>query len=194
MKTPFGIALIIFATGFFSCTEAPAIERDLSEPETVTQEQNEHENIADEPSSEVDLEEITYNTYCNDRFHFCIAYPSEILIAQGESDSRDGQIFKSNDGENTLWVYRDYRDNMEPSEYTIETAYTEDLEPTVEKSVTYNKLGTDYYVVSGYVDGKIYYQKTMMLEGELMTALIEYSKKDKAVYGQISKKIFSSFE
>jgi len=194
MKISFGIVTILLITLLSSCTETPAMEPEQDSQENLTQEQNAPIVDEDTPILEQDLEGITYERYCNDRFKFCIAYPSEILIGQGESDSRDGQIFKSKGGENTLWVYRDFRDNMEPSEYSIETAYNEDVMATTEKTVTYKKLGDDYYVVSGYDGGKIYYQKTMMLNGELMTALIEYSKKDKALYDRISEKIFSSFD
>lgn len=144
-------------------------------------------------------EEIKYETYCNQRFGFCIDYPNEILFPQGESGNGDGQIFKSRDAENILWAYRDFRDNIDPEiQYTIETAYNEDSRgnnPDKPKRViTYKKLGNNFFVVSGYDDDKIFYQKSIMRDGQLVTCLIEYKESDKNIYNKISDRIFKSFK
>jgi hypothetical protein len=142
--------------------------------------------------------EIRYDSYCNEQYGFCIDYPVEILLPQGESDSGDGQAFKSKDGENTLLVYRDLRDNSDPDgNFTIQQAFQEDIKIYPERSnreVTYKKEGENFYVVSGYNNGKIFYQKTILSDGKLVTCLLEYSESEKERYNKIAEYIFSTFK
>jgi hypothetical protein len=158
----------------------------------------EHPDTNSKVSTNTDVE-IKYETYCNSRFGFCIDYPMGILYPQGESDNRDGQVFKSKDAENILWVYRDFRDNINPeTPYTIETAYKEDSwgnnpdEP--KRVITYKKLGKNFFVISGYNDGKIFYQKTIMRNEEIITSIIVYKEIDKEIYNKIAERIFKSFK
>ena len=142
---------------------------------------------------------IKYETYCNGRFGFCIDYPLNILFPQGESANGDGQVFMSKDAENTLWVYRDYRDNTNPKEaYDISLAFEEDTwadgSGDSKRVVTYKHLGKNYYVVSGYNNGKIFYQKTILTTDGLATALIEYREKEKDFYDKVSEQIFKTFK
>jgi hypothetical protein len=143
--------------------------------------------------------EIIFKTYCNERFGFCVDYPLGVLFPQGESDNRDGQIFKSKDAETKLLVYRDFRDNIDPeTQFNIETAYNEDSwgnDPDNPKRViTYKKLGKTFFVISGYNKGKIFYQKSVMTNGQLATCIIEYQEKDMAYYNKIADRIFKSFK
>lgn len=142
---------------------------------------------------------VTYKTYCNSRYGFCIAYPGEILYPQGESGSGDGEAFKSKDGGNTLLAYRDFRDNIDPDKpFAIATAYAQDLKPDegdpLKKNITYKKLGKDFYVISGFHDDKVFYQKTMMADSQLVTCILEYRQSDRALYDQVSEQVFKSFK
>lgn len=143
--------------------------------------------------------DIKYETYCNGKFGFCVDYPVGILYPQGESGSGDGQIFKSKDAENTLRVYRDFRDNIDPdTTYNIETAYNEDSRGNIpdkpKRVITYKKLEKSFFVVSGYNNGKIFYQKTIMSNNQLATCIIEYREVDKKMFNVFSEKIFNSFK
>lgn len=194
MKKIIKLLIAMTAVGLLSCNSN----------QTQTQDNNLQQNSTkklDTTSQNIGTvdEEIKYETYCNQRFGFCIDYPNEILFPQGESGNGDGQIFKSKDAENTLWAYRDFRDNIDPEiQYTIETAYNEDSwgnNPDKPKRViTYKKLGNIFFIVSGYDDGKIFYQKSIMREGQLVTCLIEYNESEKDIYNKISDRIFKSFK
>jgi hypothetical protein len=166
-------------------------------------------NQAEESSNTTDLtkeeKEITtrdkqddfkFETYCNSRFGFCIDYPSNKLFPQGESANGDGQIFTSEDTETTLWVYRDFRDNAYvEDEFTIKSVFNSDIQTNnPNRSITYKQLGTDYYVVSGYNEDKIFYQKTMITDKGLATSLIEYPESEREYYDKVSETIFTSFE
>lgn len=182
MKNIVRLFTTILAVGLLSCNS-----NQTQKPDTDSQ------NI------ETVEKEINYETYCNQRFGFCIDYPTDMLFPQGESGNGDGQIFKSKDAENTLRAYRDYRDNIDPeTQYTIESAYNEDSwgnnpdEP--KRVITYKKLGKAFFVVSGYNDGKIFYQKSIIKDGQLFTCLIEYNESDKEIYNNISDRISKSFK
>jgi hypothetical protein len=144
-------------------------------------------------------EEIIYKTYCNSTYVFCVEYPSQLLIPQGESGSGDGQVFKSKNDENVLMVYRDFRDKISSKvQNKIKTFYKEDArENTPDKpkrAITYKKIAKDFFVVSGYTEGKIFYQKTILRKGLLVTCLLEYNESERSIYDKIAVKIFKSFK
>lgn len=154
-----------------------------------------------EPLSQIDIksDEITFKKYCSSKFGFCVEYPERILFPQGESDNGDGQIFKSKNAENYLQVYRDYRDMVaENSKFTLEDAYQLDTwanDPDKPKRVlTYKKLGKNFYVVSGYNNGKVFYQKTIIIDDVLATCMIEYNETEKSVYDKVCDRIYKSFK
>lgn len=140
---------------------------------------------------------IHYKTYNNNTYNYSVDYPQDILFPQGESGSGDGQIFKSKDETCTLWVYRDFRDNMSEAGYTIETAYKQDTEKDnadhPKREITYKHADSNSYVISGLDGNKIFYQKTIMKDKQLVTFLLEYKKKDKAQYQAITEHISRSF-
>ena len=144
------------------------------------------------------IADMGYETYCNSKFGFCVDYPSKILIPQGESGSGDGQVFASKDNENTLTAYRDFRDNMDPDvAFDISTTYAHDTDTTharVKKTVTYKRLGKTFYVISGYQNGKIYYQKTILSDGQLFTCIMVYKASEKQLYNKLSEHVFKSFK
>lgn len=144
-------------------------------------------------------EKILYSSYCNERFGFCVDYPPELLIPQGESDSGDGQIFMSKDGENILRAYRDFRDNINPdTAYSIQATYEEDSggqdDDKSGRTITYKKLGKHFFVISGRHNNKIFYQKTLFSNGQLVTCLLEYNERDKVLFDKISERIFNSLQ
>lgn len=158
-------------------------------------------NIQTDTAARTDppAQEIKYDSYCNSRYGYCIDYPAGILFPQGEAPSGDGQVFKSKDAENELLVYRDLRDNITMDEpYSIQTAYEEDsrgndLEKP-KKVIVYKKLGKNFFIVSGYNSGKIFYQKTILREEGLVTSYLEYRESDSSLYNKISERIFSSLK
>lgn len=142
---------------------------------------------------------ITYDTYCNSRYGYCIDYPAGLLYPQGEAPSGDGQEFKSKNADVQLLVYRDLRDNFTMDEpYTIQTAYEEDAKGNdpekPKKVIVYKKLGKNFFTVSGYNEGRIFYQKTILSEEGLVTSYIEYPEADSSVYNKVSERIFSSLK
>ena len=149
-----------------------------------------HNDNSKRPNSK-DVNQTTYNykTYCNDRFGFCIEYPSK-LYPQGESGSGDGQKFISKDSQTILMAYRDFRiyDRDE-----LQESYYEDLK-AANTVITYKKLGNNYYVISGYKNNKIFYQKSIIRGQGLCTAIIEYPESEKNYYNKVCENIFRTFK
>jgi hypothetical protein len=141
----------------------------------------------------------TYDTYCNARFGYCVAYPAGLLYPQPESGNGDGRVFKSKDGANTLTVWGRLNQDVEGNPILLETQYDEDLQTLaqsdngVEKVITYQKCGKTFFVISGYEGPKIFYQKTVLKGDVFAYALLEYQEAEKERYNPVSDSVFASF-
>ena len=128
---------------------------------------------------------VTYRNYSNARYGFTIAYPSGLLIPQGESDNGDGQRFVSKDGRATLLAFganrlgRNLRDEFQSAQEN--------------RTVTYKVLKPNMFVVSGTANGKIFYQKTLLRGDRFKTFIIEYDESERAVFDSITTRIARSF-
>ena len=135
-----------------------------------------------------------YDTYYNHRYGYSIDYPKDILFPQGESDNGDGQVFLSKNTDARLLVYGSYN----ALEQSLEEIYREQSrggtpeEP--QKVVTYRVLKDNWFVVSGYNVGKIFYQKTILRNNELKTFVFEYDEKRKSFYEPMIKRLAKSFK
>lgn len=138
--------------------------------------------------------EILYKTYHNKRFEYSISYPKDILYPQGESDNGDGQKFLSKEGDASLLVYGSHNFN----DQTLKERYQENLqagsEENLTKVVTYRLLKEHWFVISGYVSGKIFYQKTMLNNHQFKTFYFEYPETKKKIYDLIVKHLSTSFK
>lgn len=143
---------------------------------------------------EQEINDLKYETYSNSQYNFCVDYPSQILIPQGESDSHDGQLFLSKNKENELRVFRNFIDIGEESEIDLKIQYEKVIKIKPE-NITYKKLGKYFFVISGYTDkGQIYYQKTYLFERDLFTCALTYNKSEKILYNKIAEYVFESFK
>jgi hypothetical protein len=128
---------------------------------------------------------VTYKTYSNARYGFSIAYPSGLLIPQGESDNGDGQRFVSRDGSATLTAFGANR---------LERSLRDEFQTAQEnRHVTYKILKGNMFVVSGTENGKIFYQKTLLSGDAFKTFIIEYDEQQRNVFDSITTRIARSF-
>jgi hypothetical protein len=128
---------------------------------------------------------VVYKTYTNARYGYSIAYPSNLLIPQGEADNGDGQAFRSRNGAAEMRVY-----GSQDMGGGLTGAYSEAQEG---KDVSYKIIKRNWFVVSGRDGGKIFYQKTMMKGGVLKTFFIEYEESQKDTYDAVTARIARSF-
>jgi len=138
--------------------------------------------------------ETLYKTYSNKRFEYSISYPKDILYPQGEAANGDGQKFLSKEGDASLLVYGSHNFN----DQTLEQRYQEESRGTTAenqtKLVTYRVLKENWFVISGYVLGKIFYQKTILNNNQFKTFYLEYPETKKKLYDPIVKQLSTSFK
>ncbi|MDD5273980.1 MAG: hypothetical protein PHU14_14845 [Methylovulum sp.] len=143
--------------------------------------------------------EPTYAIYHNTRFAYSIAYPKEILFPQGEADNGDGQVFLSKATDASLRVYGSNYDKNIPDDYpSLADAYREGsrggISENQTKVVTYKQLKNNWFVISGLINGKIFYQKTIYGKDKTLTLYLEYPKNQQKTYDAITKHIANSLK
>ena len=62
------------------------------------------------------------------------------------------------------------------------------------KKITYKVSRSNWFVISGYENENIFYEKTIFRNDEFMTFEIEYPKDQKSIFNPIAAKISKSFK
>jgi hypothetical protein len=109
------------------------------------------------------------SVYKNSRFGYSLSYPSDVFSGEPESPNGDGRKFYSADHTAKIAVFGAY--NAE--KYTME-GYRDTLLKQFAgyEKVTYNPRGKTWFVLSGFHDGSVYYQKVMFsCEDEVINVL-----------------------
>lgn len=138
---------------------------------------------------------VTYETYCNERYDFCVDYPGS-FIPQGEPDAADGQKFLFNlsaDEPSSMTVYRTFKaiygDNP-----TVTEAYSEDLQTFDAANLTDKKLEQSYYYFAGKTDGdKLFKQYTIFANDDYFVIRFEYDKAESDFFDAVAKHVSESF-
>lgn len=135
-----------------------------------------------------------YKTYYNARYGFSISYPSNLLTPQKAEDvSSSGEIFLSKDKDTEMRIWGEYN----VFEQTLEQRYNENVKDYGE-GVTYKILLKNGYVISGFKDGKIFYQKTLHRKDKetevFYTFTIRYKKSDRKKLAPVIRELAESFK
>lgn len=133
-----------------------------------------------------------YRTYRNARFDYSISYPRDLLVPQGEAVNGDGQRFLSRDGRAEMAVYG----SNNSLDQTLQQVYAQETARSSEhpdRTVTYQVIKRDWFVVSGTENGRIFYQKTLLRNGVFKTFRIEYDDAQKQVFNPVTTRIANSF-
>ena len=135
------------------------------------------------------LAQNIYRTYANARFKYSISYPADLLIPQGEAENGDGQVFREKSSSVEMRVYGGYNVSNE----TLRSRYAE-LIRKWNKGITYKVIRRDWFVVSGLVNGKIHYHKTILRGDIFKTFEIEYDAVRGSTYNDVTDRIARSFK
>lgn len=127
-------------------------------------------------------------TYVNQKYRYVIAYPSGLFRPLGESDAGDGQRFAGVDGKSELIVYAFFN----VLDQDLSDLYQEALNAQG-RETTYKAMKGNWFVVSGYEAGKIYYHKTFFSDGAFYTFELSYDPEVKAIYDPLVSRISASF-
>jgi hypothetical protein len=115
------------------------------------------------------------STYLNTRYGYRISYPDHLMVAQGESANGDGQAFQGAGARLVVWA----------------SQAPEVLSETLE--VTYQVLRDDWFVVSGYEAGQIFYQKTFVRNGLEYSFMLTYLPEVRGTFDGVVSTLVESF-
>jgi len=122
-----------------------------------------------------------YDCYTNHKYGYLLAWPKKLLAAQGESDAGDGQVFAAPDGRAQLVCWAGFNSVLKRP---LKAAFQEaQQEPGLQ--VTYKSLGKDFFVVSGFQEGKIVYRKTVMTALVQATFVLTYDQSLKDTFNPL---------
>ena len=197
---PIKIGLIIVFSTLYSCSnktsDKDSNNSDSEQSKTSNEEILSSETPKNGEQSETKIQSPSFGTYCNDRFGFCIQYPENILYPQGESDNGDGQTFRSKSGDVILTVAKVY--GSTETEETLSDNFNEYTHfknsDFPNRTITYKKLSSNFYTVTGFNNGNIFYNKTIIVNGEFASAYIEYPESQKETFNPYCTVINKSFK
>ncbi|MEB3828217.1 hypothetical protein [Phormidium sp. CCY1219] len=154
-----------------------------------------HRTIAQAPPEISKEDRVRYETYYNDRFNYSVDYPENMLIPQGEPTNGDGQEFVSESGNIEMMVYG-YHDIFDK---TLEDLYRQTIREGMEGEpgnleVTYQRLGDNWFVVSGYQNGQVFYHKRIRSDGDIKVLEIQYDRSLQPQFDRIVADIANSFQ
>jgi hypothetical protein len=134
-----------------------------------------------------------WETHRNARFGYVLSYPSSVFEPQPPSEKGDGQTFLSKDGRAKIVVYATVNDErFSPAQYrsTILKQFAGYNE------MDYSPRGKTWFVLSGFRDDVIYYQKVMFSCGErVINALsVTFPRKEKKFYEGLIEVMEDSFK
>ncbi|MBE1425972.1 hypothetical protein H4684_002631 [Desulfomicrobium macestii] len=142
-----------------------------------------------EAFEDVCLRTDEYGCYVNHKYGYALAWPKRLLGPLGESDAGDGQIFASPDG---LAELRCWGSMNDAPQQTVSAAMAQAL-AAPEQQVTYKHLGKDFFVLSGYADGRIFYRRSIMAHGTQATFELTYETSLKKVFDPVIRDISTGF-
>ena len=130
---------------------------------------------------------VTYGVYENERFGFSALYPADILTPADRLPDGMGRFFLSPDGSAALIVYGE-----SVGEGALEAAHAREL-AAADQAVTYEASGAGWFVVSGYKNGVVFYQKTLETPRALASFRISYHPSWKPLMDDITTEISRAF-
>jgi hypothetical protein len=133
---------------------------------------------------------ITYDSYCNARFEYCVSYPTGILIPEPVAGNGDGRRFWTKDQEVKMMVYG--RNNA--LDQKLAELYAMESTDKAEHAVSYKLKKKSWFVVSGIENDKVFYQKTILRNDQFLTFRIEYPRNQRKLFDPITAKIAASFK
>lgn len=152
------------------------IQSQNSSGESTMKFANDTNKRADRDSFFDPLPKVMYYRYYNERYGFEFFYPG-YLIKSNPPENGDGQEFSTKDG---LEIFAYGSNEIEISGKTHKEMF-EDVKSNHEK-IYLNKMGDNYFVVSGIDKGKLFWTKTYAGKRYTNTLYISYPVEMKRKY------------
>lgn len=127
--------------------------------------------------------------YCNERYDFCLDYPSDILFLAETGDNGDGISLVNKDKKMTVNVYGTFNVFNE----NIETLYESAIQELAIKPSELEKgdilLENDAYEFTIETDVAWVYQKVVLSADTIITIFIKVPKRDKEALLKLKKAV-----
>lgn len=141
------------------------------------------------------FQKITPSKYCNEKYGFCISFPEGAFHNSEEKDNEEGTELMSEDGMAKIVIHRGNLDGtITGGVNDLKKAFDEDIKPIGKRELTLNTFKSTSYILMGYENKIIFYQKTIIVKGEIVTAVLYYSDTAKDTYYPMLEPIFKSFK
>jgi hypothetical protein len=183
--------LVIVLSGIilFSCSgEANIDENEMNVEETSN---GSEMDVLDEDSMD-EVEEVeaglTWETYHNQRFDFCIDYPSNFLTPTGESENKDGNTFANANGSSEMRVSGIYNALEESIEEAYERATENGVYYDEERKITYKTQEDNWFVLSGNYNESIFYVRSSLVRDTFFTLYLEYHVSEVQKFDEVIKR------
>lgn len=128
--------------------------------------------------------EEQWATYSNPRFGATADYPADLFsVREPPPENGDGQTFHTADGRAELTIYGTNNIDGEPPEVYVPKHVSL-------SDVTYKKIGSDFYAVSGTRGATIYYERCNFPNNDVLVCFyISYPLAQKATWDAIVTRI-----
>jgi len=137
---------------------------------------------------------VMTNTYCNEKYKFCITFPEGAFTPQGELENGAGQEFVSEDGKGKLRVALGNRDGSITEGTDIKKAFDADSGSKNYGDISSKSFATTSYTLIGIKGTELFYQKTIVTHGVLVTAILSYENEVKDTFYPMIAPTFKSFK
>lgn len=178
-----------------SCSEEPK-SGDVKEVELEMNDESDLNRPKEDSNNESELENTTlseWKHYYNQRYEFCVDYPSDLLTEQGESQNRDGNTFANANGSSEMSAsgMNNALEQTIAESYKVAIAggrYYDD-----ERIITYKQQKGNWFVVSGNYNESIFYVRTVLKNDVFYTLYLEYHPSEKKRFEEIIARVGKSF-
>jgi hypothetical protein len=132
-------------------------------------------------------------TYCNSRFGYCIDYPGD-LSPEFESTNGDGRRFTDEKGDEQMaaWGSIDVNESGIEADYGISINPDPTDIPSLE--IERKSLDKDSYEIEGKLGERLYFRRTFLKDGVLVSASCQAANWDKERYYLLMGLIRSSLK
>ena len=130
-----------------------------------------------------------WKTYINDRFQYRNCYPEDVLKPQGEAPNSDGQKYTGRGGEQVLV----FGSNALGGTLSDDQRVKEENLMGATGKITYHKLTSMWYVVSGINGSNVFYVKTYLSGDQYKTFELTYPVGEEPEFNNVAIQMSKCF-
>lgn len=189
MRSYLVLFLLFIGLIFVSCSEQAESKPQENEIELdeVDSDQDEEEIDAEPNDGDKADAPLVWENYHNQRFDFCVGYPTNFLREKGESENHDGNTFANANGSSEMRASGTYNALDQTISEAFQSATENNRYYDDERIITYKQQKGNWFVVSGKYYESIFYVKTVLVDDTYYTLYFEYHSSEEAKFKEIIK-------